>query len=357
MTAPYLFPDVSNNEPVIDGLAAKQQGMSAIAFKASEGSGFVDRLAAANHDQAVRNGLPFMPYHFMAAGNGAAQAQHFIQCVHDACGAVDSIPLNLDREGGEAADVDAFIREVRVLAPRNPLCGYSAGWADSQFGTSGELARLPLWWSNYVNGAGDPHQLLAQVTPGWFQPFGGFTRYAARQYSSSANVGGINGCDISVCFDDASFAAIFGGSTPTQGDFLMALSDAQQGEVHQMLVDLHAGLAGTRPSKVNGSPVDLFDAALWIDAHTAKPPGVLFFFKRYVTGSAGPVNPATYLTNLLTTVWVPSLQQFNNMVWAMENFAGQPIDTTVHLVAAGYLPGVLVGPDAPPPTAVPAAKA
>lgn len=210
----HLFPDISNNEPVIDGLAAKQQGMSAIAFKASEGQHFVDDKAAGNCDQARRNGLPVMAYHFMDSGDGAAQAAHFIACVDRACGGLAGVALNIDREGGGPADVDAFVREVRTLAPHNTFSAYSAKWANDQFGQAGMLATLPLWWSNYVGGAGDPHALLAKVTPGWFEPFGGFGTYASRQFTDSASIGGIGACDCSVCFDDASFTALFGGSAP-----------------------------------------------------------------------------------------------------------------------------------------------
>ncbi len=218
--AALLFPDVSNTNGVaLDAALAKQEGMCAVSAKASQGIGFVDGLFAANWAAAKAAGLPTMAYHFLdQTGSGQAQAQHFAGVVQTVCGGL-GVPLMLDWEADNgqipaAAVVDDFLAELAVLAPHAPVSVYTAAWVAASAGVSVRASRCGLIWPNYVPGAGNPRQIVAGVTPGWFQPFSGWTAYTARQYTSSAAVANISPCDVNVCFDQAAFDRLFTVTAP-----------------------------------------------------------------------------------------------------------------------------------------------
>ena len=66
--------------------------------------------------------------------------------------------------------------------------------------------KYPLVWPNYVPPnppapAEDPHKIVDGVTPGFFEAFGGWTSYAARQFTDNACAGGFAAVDFNVCFD------------------------------------------------------------------------------------------------------------------------------------------------------------
>ncbi len=249
----YLWPDVSNtNGRVIDAALAKHQGMSAIAAKATEGTSFVDKFLKPNYDAAVAAGLPFMAYHFADAGSGDAQAAHFLDVVDRTVG-LKNCTLLLDRERDlngaimSGHEIDQFITRVQKNTA-SQLVIYEAGWVVAGAGASPLAATLPLIWPNYVDKKGEPdggdaNQLLKRVTPNQFQPFGGHTKYAARQFSSKAGIGGISPCDVNVCFDDALFMQLF----KNQGDVDMTPDQAKQlQQLHDMFLapvhDVGAGV-------------------------------------------------------------------------------------------------------------------
>lgn len=66
------YPDVSNHE----GAMPLEAGTVAVCAKASEGTGYIDPYYGHYRSEAQRVGAVFFAYHFLHAGNGAAQADH-----------------------------------------------------------------------------------------------------------------------------------------------------------------------------------------------------------------------------------------------------------------------------------------
>lgn len=66
------YPDVSNHE----GAMALEPATVAVCAKASEGTGYTDPFYGHYKAEASRVGAVFFGYHFLHAGNGAAQAEH-----------------------------------------------------------------------------------------------------------------------------------------------------------------------------------------------------------------------------------------------------------------------------------------
>jgi hypothetical protein len=185
-------------------------------FKASQGTGFVDRLLPGNIDGARAHGLLPGAYHFLEAGNGAAQADHFLACL-GAVGGIRGLLCAVDVElqnsttGPSLADVTAFRGRWEAKVGKGRLILYTGGWYWSgHLGNPQQHGDLPLWDSAYVPGAGDPWQIVKGVTPGYFPAFGGWSNYLLRQYSSAASIGGISPCDVSVCYDENRLRAAAG---------------------------------------------------------------------------------------------------------------------------------------------------
>jgi hypothetical protein len=114
-------------------------GWAAFAAKATEGTGYVNPAYTAMKTEAARRGARFAAYHFLHAGNGAAQADH--------CHAVvgNGVPVMIDHEPTAGA-----LRQLAGLPPAGPdgpaegltaaMMGAAPDWPEHLEG--GHLARL-----------------------------------------------------------------------------------------------------------------------------------------------------------------------------------------------------------------------
>jgi hypothetical protein len=132
------YPDVSNRQ----GAMALEAGTVAVCAKASEGTGFTDAQYAHFKSEAERVAAVFFAYHFLHAGNGAAQAQHCFSVVGRGVNVmIDCEPYPQIGSYPTVADALAFAAEFRALGG---LC---------------TLGYLPRWyWANPVvdGGLGSP---------------------------------------------------------------------------------------------------------------------------------------------------------------------------------------------------------
>ena len=153
-----FFPDISSYEA---GLTI-QPGTVAVIAKATEGTYYRDAQYQNFKAQAAQVGAVFSAYHFLKAGNGAAQA--------DYCHAmVGNIPVMLDveTEGNSkptVADCLAFIARMRALGGR--VWGvYFPRWYWEQVGGNLALLGVALVASGYPGDYSD-------TDPDW-KPYGG----------------------------------------------------------------------------------------------------------------------------------------------------------------------------------------
>ncbi len=202
---PLLGIDISNNNPGVDMPTARRQGVSVLVAKCSQGwaggpGGWMDWTFVDIVNRARAAGIPVVGgYHWGLRGNGAAQAQQFVRSL-ERVGGPRGLLCALDIERNDwnqglnidAATVDDFLREWDQITSLQPILLYGASWYhDGYLGAGARWPNRPLWWAGYNGAAGQIQSLLPSVTPGWMVPFGGWTSYAIRQFTSQAVAGGV----------------------------------------------------------------------------------------------------------------------------------------------------------------------
>ena len=155
-------------------------GAVAVCAKATEGTGWTSSNYAWQKAEAARRGAFFFAYHFLHAGNAAAQAQHCFNVV-------GKTPLMLDFEPSSThpsvSDALAFVDKFRALGGIVNLL-YLPHWYWQQLGSptlSGFVSRgMSLVSSDYVS--------YSDSGPGW-AGYGGMD-VAIWQFSSSFSFNG-----------------------------------------------------------------------------------------------------------------------------------------------------------------------
>ncbi|MFD0639618.1 GH25 family lysozyme [Catenulispora yoronensis] len=125
-----FFPDISSYEA---GLTI-QPGTVAVIAKATEGVYYRDAQYTNFKNQAARVGAIFCAYHFLKAGDGAAQAEY----CHAMVGSTP-VMLDVETEGTSkptVADCLDFIVRMRSLGGRVWGCYFPAGTGSRSAGTS-----------------------------------------------------------------------------------------------------------------------------------------------------------------------------------------------------------------------------
>ena len=144
--------DTSHHNGNINLQLAAADGIIGVIHKATQGTTGIDPMYQTNRTQAANAGLLWGAYHFGTGGDGAAQAQHFL----DVVGNNDNTLLVLDFEpnpGGATmalADARAFITEVQQATGRFP--GFYSGSLIKQLLGNGKdpvLAECWLWLPEY----------------------------------------------------------------------------------------------------------------------------------------------------------------------------------------------------------------
>lgn len=149
---------------------------------------------------ALGNGFVPGAYHFLTAGNGAAQARYFVQAVGGAA-RCRQLAIALDVEPTEGsrpsiADAKAWVAEFRKLVQGHSVIGYVPGWYHAEIGTPSLTFLDAIWQSNYVTGSGSPSALYAKVGQTRWAGYGGRS-VSILQFSSTGRVSGVSGdCDV-----------------------------------------------------------------------------------------------------------------------------------------------------------------
>jgi hypothetical protein len=204
-----FFPDISSYEA---GLTI-QPGTVAVVAKATEGTYYRDAQYAGFKAQAAHVGAVFSAYHFLKAGNGAAQADYCHAMVGDT-----PVMLDVETEGASkptVADCAAFINRMHALGGR-VWGAYFPQWYWQQVG--GNLASLgvAVVSSNYTS--------YSDSGPGW-APYGGATP-VIWQYTNAQSYGGQRMDFNAYKGTVQQLAALINGSTtptPNTGDTVPAI--------------------------------------------------------------------------------------------------------------------------------------
>lgn len=157
--------DISHHNGNVNLQLAKADGIIGVIHKATQGTTGLDAMYQTNRTQAANAGLLWGAYHFGTGGDGAAQAQHFLNVV----GTFDNTLLVLDFEqnpGGTSmslADARAFVTEVNQVTGRFPGF-YSGSYIKQLLGSAKDpvLAQCWLWLPEY-----GPSAIVPANWPTW----------------------------------------------------------------------------------------------------------------------------------------------------------------------------------------------
>jgi GH25 family lysozyme M1 (1,4-beta-N-acetylmuramidase) len=174
-----FFPDVSHWKAGID-----LTGAVAVMAKATEGTSYVDPSYAGFKAQAASHGSVFVAYHFLLAGNAAAQAAFAYSVVGDTPLCVDVETRALPLSNPSMADLLTFVDTYRSLGGTVWLVYLPSWyWAQAPFNRASLQPLIDrgllLWSSHYV--------AYSETGIGW-NAYGGMTP-TIYQYSCSTPFG------------------------------------------------------------------------------------------------------------------------------------------------------------------------
>ena len=144
--------DISHHNGDVNLQLAKADGIVGVIHKATQGTTMADPMYQTNRTKALNEELLWGAYHFGTGGDGAAQAQFFMNVV----GTFDNTLLVLDFEQNtdgasmSLADARAFVTEVNQVTGRFPGL-YSGSYIKQLLGSAKDpvLAECWLWLPEY----------------------------------------------------------------------------------------------------------------------------------------------------------------------------------------------------------------
>jgi hypothetical protein len=221
--SPLLGIDTSSWTGTPPAGAMLDAGLTFVICKATESMEYNNPTYLPTRRETAAAGLIFGAYHYIRAGNGAAQCDRFLDVAGDLTGCLAALDVE---DGADYPTVVAFIARWRERMGAAALLLYTGKWWWVGVAGNPDGAGLTpyLWDSNYINGSGSPRDLLAGVTPDYFPAYGGWgldTR-VIRQYSSSGTpmVGGESSVDCNVFYGSRAEleALTVGGAQPAPVD-------------------------------------------------------------------------------------------------------------------------------------------
>lgn len=211
--------DVSHHQGSINFSAVKGAGHSFAILKATEGTGYIDPMFAGNRAKAHAAGLVVGMYHFARAGDPYAEAAYFARTVAP-MQANEFLVLDWEVPAkNPPAWCKTWLSTVETALRSKPVIYLNQSARDSFDWSATIAAGHQLWLAKYDN---------STVKSG----SGAWPSLAMKQYSDRGTVPGIGGTvDVNAFYGDmAALLALGtgGGISPTDGGFLMALTDDEQ---------------------------------------------------------------------------------------------------------------------------------
>jgi len=214
--------DISNHQGDMNLTQVKAEGFDFIWCKVSEGADYRDPYWPQNYNRARAAGLILAGYHYVRAGDPAAQARTFVSHLGDT-----SVPAMLDFEDG-SGDITQFWAvkaEIEKLGVRVAL-SYIPDWYWERIGRP-DLSKVPgLISSEYVTGSGYASVLYPGNQSGFWKAYGGRTP-AVLPFTDRALVAGKSVDANAFRGTPAQLRALLAGetttsSTDTEEDTIMA---------------------------------------------------------------------------------------------------------------------------------------
>lgn len=183
--------DISHYQSSLNIKQAVNEGYSGVICKATEGGTYRDPCFDGFIPAVMSAGAIPGAYHFLRAGDGAAQAVSFHSRVA-AHGGPKGWLIALDNEADASwATTTAWVARWNQLTGGHPILMYTGSWWWKPRGWNGASLTPYLWHSRYVTGTGAGAELFSRVPASWWTPgYGGWGSATILQFSSSATVAG-----------------------------------------------------------------------------------------------------------------------------------------------------------------------
>lgn len=182
------------------------QGYTYGVVKATEGVGFT----APRYDEFINRfraaGMVTGAYHWLRAGDGAAQARYFLDKLQ-AVGGHHGLLIQLDVEhDGYGREMQAWAAEWNHLTGHHPFLIYSGAWWWPRTGGFAGASLTPhLWHSRYLEAdpdtiTDDPAAFADRIPASWWAPgYGGWPEATFLQFTSRGDAGSLgNNVDLNV---------------------------------------------------------------------------------------------------------------------------------------------------------------
>jgi lysozyme len=144
--------DISHWSGSVDLAQAKASGLTGVIQKATQGTTYVDPTLQTNAALATSANLLFGTYHFGTNADGAAQATYYLQNVKGMTGLVvlDFEAGSTTAESMTLAQAEAFVQAIHDATGVWPGL-YCGSYANSLLGTTTDaiLANCWLWYAQY----------------------------------------------------------------------------------------------------------------------------------------------------------------------------------------------------------------
>jgi Glycosyl hydrolases family 25 len=172
-------------------------------------------------------------YHWLKAGNAAAQARFFYRQVVDAGGPAGMIIQLDDEDNASYADAQIWAAEWNQLSGGHPFLLYTGAWWWGPRGWDGNAVTPYLWHSHYLSAdtdtiSDDPATFAARIPASWWTPgYGGWPGATFLQFTSRGDAGSLgNDVDLNVFRGTlADLMALTGGVDMSEADILQKISD------------------------------------------------------------------------------------------------------------------------------------
>lgn len=147
-----IFVDLSHHNKNVNFTEAKQDGISAVILKATEGLDWVDPKYAERKIAAEKENMLWGAYHFgTGSSNGTNQAKHFLRTAftnNAVIRAILDIEINSRGKYMSVEQAEDFVRHVQEKTGRLPLI-YGSAYFLEKYNTP-LLTSCPLWIASYT---------------------------------------------------------------------------------------------------------------------------------------------------------------------------------------------------------------
>jgi len=173
--------DISHWQGFPDFEQVAREGVVACIMKATEGTSYIDPNRAANFVAATNAGIACCCYFWLKPGNGAAQADFFLEVVQPVEG--ERVVIDYEESGCSLTDLKQAIQALLDYGNDLRITVYSGHLLKEQLGNDFDeylYEHTDLWLAQYTTG-----------TPTW--PSETYPDWTLWQYTDQGDVDGIDG--------------------------------------------------------------------------------------------------------------------------------------------------------------------